>query len=312
MSQSKRWCFTHNNPTADSRLVLTTTLSNDNVLYAILGDEVGEQGTPHCQGFVVFKTNKRFNAVRNLLPGCHLEIARGNNKQASDYCKKEANYVEFGQLPPEAPGKRSDWDRFKEWVQQLDHRPTKYELATEWTSLYGRYSSRVLELVEILYQPPSQEIGLPNGWQRELERQLDAEPGNRRIKFVVDERGNTGKSWFVRYFMFKHPKKCQRLSVGKRDDLAHAFDPSVTHLFLDIPRTQLEFLQYSFLESVKDRMVFSPKYDSCCKMLDHDVHVVVFCNEEPDYNKLTNDRYDIFRPFADDEQSDVETVLASP
>ncbi len=298
MSQSKRWCFTHNNPTVDSRNVLIQTLQSDDVVYGIIANEVGEGGTPHNQGYLVFKTNKRLNAVRRLLPGCHLETARGTNKQASDYCKKEGDFVEFGQIPPEQ-GKRSDWERLKEWISDLDHYPSKYELATEWPSLYGRYSSRVLEFVEILYQPTAREIGLPNGWQRELESQLDREPGNRKIKFVVDSQGNTGKTWFIKYYMAKHPKKCQRLSVGKRDDLAHSFNPAVTHLFIDIPRTQLEFLQYSFLESVKDGMVFSPKYESTCKTVDHDVHVVVFCNEEPDYNKLTGDRYDVFRPFDD-------------
>lgn len=165
MSQSKRWCFTHNNPTVDSRNVLIQTLQSDDVVYGIIANEVGEGGTPHNQGYLVFKTNKRLNAVRRLLPGCHLETARGTNKQASDYCKKEGDFVEFGQIPPEQ-GKRSDWERLKEWISDLDHYPSKYELATEWPSLYGRYSSRVLEFVEILYQPTAREIGLPNGWQR--------------------------------------------------------------------------------------------------------------------------------------------------
>lgn len=40
-------------------------------------------------------------------------------------------------------------------------------------------------------------------------------------------------------------------------------------------------------------MIFSPKYQSSVKIIAHKVHVVVFCNESPDYDKMTGDRYNI-------------------
>ena len=81
------------------------------------------------------------------------------------------------------------------------------------------------------------------------------------------------------------------MGVGKRDDLAHAVQQDKKYFFFDVPRTQLEYFQYSILEQLKNRIVFSPKYSSRVKVLDHIPYVVVFCNEQPDRTKLTADRF---------------------
>lgn len=92
MSQSKRWCFTLNNP--------GTVIPNfTKVRYGIYGREIGASGTPHLQGFVVFRTNQRYNALREWLPGAHFEPARGTSQQASDYCKKDGDWTEEGDCP---------------------------------------------------------------------------------------------------------------------------------------------------------------------------------------------------------------------
>lgn len=83
------------------------------------------------------------------------------------------------------------------------------------------------------------------------------------------------------------------MSVGKRDDMAHAIDETKRVFIIDVPRGSMEYLQYSVLEMLKDKVVFSPKYESRTKIIPHNVHVVVMCNEQPDMNKLTRDRYNI-------------------
>jgi hypothetical protein len=63
-------------------------------------------------------------------------------------------------------------------------------------------------------------------------------------------------------------------------------------IFIDCPRTRLEFLQYDFFEEVKNGLVFAQKYDS--NILTFAVpHVVVLLNEQPDMTKLSLDRYNI-------------------
>lgn len=97
--------------------------------------------------------------------------------------------------------------------------------------------------------------------------------------------------------MTKHSDKTQVLSIGKRDDIAHVIDVSKSVFFFNVPRGGMEFFQYTILEQLKDRMVFSPKYNSKMKFLHKTPHVLVFCNEEPDLTKMSEDRYHIVREF---------------
>lgn len=114
--------------------------------------------------------------------------------------------------------------------------------------------------------------------------------------FVVDPDGKKGKSWFTRY-LFSTRDDIQRLSVGKRDDLAFAIDVSKKIFVFDIPRGQSEFIQYPILEQLKDQMIFSPKYESSCKIIPHKVHILVFMNEQPNKNAMTSDRYKILKIY---------------
>lgn len=117
----------------------------------------------------------------------------------------------------------------------------------------------------------------------------------REIQFVVDEVGNSGKSWFTRWAVTNHSDKVQVLKIGKRDDLAYAVDATKSVFLFDVPRTQMQFLQYAVLEMMKDQLIFSPKYESGMKVLTTVPLVVVFCNEDPDMTQMTADRYKITR-----------------
>jgi hypothetical protein len=115
--------------------------------------------------------------------------------------------------------------------------------------------------------------------------------------FYVDDEGGKGKSWFQAWYLTKNPEKTQVLSAGKRDDIAHTIDKTKSVFFFNIPRGGMEYLQYPILEQLKDRMVFSPKYNSTMKFLTAVPHVVVFCNEHPDMNKMSLDRYIIINTY---------------
>lgn len=77
--------------------------------------------------------------------------------------------------------------------------------------------------------------------------------------------------------------------------MAHALDEEKTVFFFECPRSkQGEFIQYDFLEDVKNGQIFSPKYNSGMKRLRMKPHVVVMMNEPPDEEKLSRDRYLIY------------------
>lgn len=116
MSRAKRWCYTINNPSEE-------VLLEDDCIYHVFGREVGEFGTPHLQGFIIFKQSKRLTQLQRLLPGGHYEVTRGSMQQASDYCKKDGDFVEYGELPeePHVAGGRATmarWNKTRELAKE--------------------------------------------------------------------------------------------------------------------------------------------------------------------------------------------------
>lgn len=97
MSQSKRWCFTINNPSEDDCASVLGLVEKS--VYLICGDEVGESGTPHLQGYVVFPTNKRLKSISKLLPRANIQIARGSSDDNRKYCSKGGKFEEYGECP---------------------------------------------------------------------------------------------------------------------------------------------------------------------------------------------------------------------
>lgn len=303
---SKHWVFTINNHTADDVARLNgLALSSDagppvpstSVSYIIFGNETGEAGTPHLQGYIAFHGRVRFTQVRAALGGqAHIERMRGTPKQAAAYCRKDGDFTERGD-PPEPPSS-SKFEDVKEYAlavyNEKSRPPNDRELALEFPHHFIRYGRAIREYVRLICPEPRLELGTPNGWQQRLFDELKEGPDDRKIKFVVDEVGGKGKTWFQRYMLTEKPDEVQVLSVGKRDDVAHAIDPSKQTFLFNVPRGGMEYFQYTIVEQIKDRMIFSPKYNSQTKILSQKAHVVVFCNELPDMDKMTEDRYEMF------------------
>jgi len=308
MPQSTRWCLTLNNYNEADTARAEAVANSEGCVYGIIGREVGASGTPHLQCFFVFVRNKRLAGIRRLFGGRgHFEVARGTALQNRTYCSKDGDFTEYGAIPA-APGARGSFDSFKEWVLGLDHGPSEREIAQAFPGLFVRYSRRLSELAnhlrpipELVPNPPvghdqdatGDVVMLPTlrVWQSELETMLRGDPDDRKIIFVVDPVGNKGKSWYMRFYFQRYPEKTQLLGVGKRDDMAHAIDETKSVFFVNVPRGSMDHLQYAVLEMIKDRVVYSPKYNSRTKLLASHAHVIVMCNEFPDLNALSADRY---------------------
>lgn len=290
----RRYCFTLNNWTPDDEARLVALGNSDRTKYLVYGRETGESGTPHLQGFIVFHSSVVFNTAKQLIGDrCHLEAAHGTSLQASDYCKKDGDFFEVGDLGIKQ-GKRNDWEAYKDWVVELGKIPTRYEIILEFPSLWARYRKACIEYAEALTPAPTLAEGEPRpGFQSDVVEYMEAAPRPREIMFVVDPDGDSGKTWLACYALTHYPMKTQVLKIGKRDDLAHVIDIDKSLFVVDVPRGQMTFLQYSVLESLKDRLVFSPKYESCLKILRAIPTVIVFSNEMPDMTALTIDRYKI-------------------
>lgn len=109
------YVFTHNNY-QDTRLE-----DSIDCKYIIYGKEIcPTTKTPHLQGTISFKHDKSENAVRNLMPGCHVKPCVDLHSSIA-YCKKEGDYTERGKIPltPEEKGKKGGDLEKKRWETTL-------------------------------------------------------------------------------------------------------------------------------------------------------------------------------------------------
>jgi len=107
--QSRSWCWTLNNPTAQEVQSLQALAAQ--VSYIVFQKEIGEQGTVHLQGFTQFTRKVRLRTAKNLIsPRAHCETLRASPQEASNYCKKEQGRLEapFESGTLVSQGKRTD------------------------------------------------------------------------------------------------------------------------------------------------------------------------------------------------------------
>lgn len=300
MAQSTRWVFTLNNPTQVEKQHIADRLSGPPVKYAVVGRERGIQGTPHLQGFVIFSSNRRLRSVKQFLGDrLHLECARSDSFTAAEYCKKDGDFDEYGD-PPNPRGQTNVLQNLYTWaddfIRDNGRAPSSPEIARSHPTAYIRYP-RVARCLFHKAPAPKLREGEPREWQQEVATLLDGEAEDRQINFYVDTEGGKGKTWFQQWYFSTRADRTQILGVGKRDDIAHMIDVTKTVFFINVPRGSMEYLQYSILEQLKDRMVISPKYNSHVKLFASNVHICVFCNEYPDYNKMTDDRFNVIENY---------------
>lgn len=286
---AKHWSFTTNNWTHEHVFECLP----EGFTYLVVGRETGESGTRHLQGcFGLAQRKERSWLVKNIsqLKNSHLEPSR-SPPRAVVYCKKDGDYDEFGEPPVRAvQGVRNDLDSFKQTVNSGCYDIDR--LREEHSEIVAKYPRFVSDYVNQKRPKKRPDFDDLRSWQKELCEKLDGDPPKRLITFVVDYKGDEGKSGFVSWYDYNRTG-VQVLAPGKKADMVFALKQNNRVLLVDCPRSkQGEFIQYDFLEEVKNGRVFSGKYESQMKQLD-DCHVVVFMNEYPDMTKLSQDRYDI-------------------
>jgi len=125
------------------------------------------------------------------------------------------------------------------------------------------------------------------GWQTEVLGILRGAVDPRIIHWYWEPTGSCGKTTFATHIIMHFD--AIYLQGGKKSDIAHAYNGQRVVIF-DLPRSMQDFISYDGLESVKNGILFSPKYDSTMKLFDRP-HVIVFANFPPDEDKLSHDRW---------------------
>lgn len=160
----------------------------------------------------------------------------------------------------------------------------------EHSTEYAKYPRFIHDYVRALEESKvTRENLIPrDGWQTQLAEDLRGSPDSRKITWIVDVTGNSGKSYFATHYT---ERPSYYITGGKAADIFYGFQYEEV-VFFDLARMKQEYVQYDVMESFKNGQFYSTKYESK-NVKFNTPHVVVFSNFEPDRAMLSHDRWDI-------------------
>jgi len=137
MTSARNVCFTLNNYTQKEFDDIKAWECD----YLVVGEEVGEEGTPHLQGYVEWSGSKRFNTMKKLNPRIHWEGRKGSAAQAAAYCMKDGVFFCVGNISQQ--GTRTDLSTV---CTAIKEGKSNKEIAMEYSTQFVKYHKGLHEL----------------------------------------------------------------------------------------------------------------------------------------------------------------------
>jgi len=157
MRGGKRWCFTLNNYNG-SDLDNCRQFIEINCRYGIVGEEVGESGTPHLQGFINCRESYDLASLKIKLGSkFHFERARGTDSENRRYCSKDGQYWESGSCDRTENGSNT-LNLGEAFIRHMDERKPLRGFMESYPSLWLKHGSTMLRnyfMCKPLIQRPS-------------------------------------------------------------------------------------------------------------------------------------------------------------
>jgi len=112
--------------------------------YLIFGREIGDNGTPHLQGYVEFKRAYSIKQLKVFNSNIHWEQRRGTAKQAADYCRKDGDVYERGTMSRQ--GQRKDIENV---ANMAFKGKSNKEIAQEFPTVFMKFHRGIHALKQI-------------------------------------------------------------------------------------------------------------------------------------------------------------------
>lgn len=299
----------------------------------------GNTNRLHLHAFVQFSDKWRFQRMRTMwgqLGSVYLNtVTRGgaNVTRVNEYCTKEDTRERgpffTGQIRGEGGEKRQRvgeeladaineaQDAKRSWLQfvrgnagLIGIRSTQVKALWEDMLLARADAGKQRRFLTARALPWQQDLVryCRDQWGRPLWQMEGDKPENprddRSIIWIVDKRGNSGKSKVAHFIDCEHARFNEEpnhegsvvfLEPGKKADMAHAVRAAYgcDTAIIDVPRqrgegeTGVEYMNI-FLEGLKNGKVFSPKYDST--MLSLGTAIVIVTSNHEFEGSMTGDR----------------------
>jgi len=129
-------------------------------------------------------------------------------------------------------------------------------------------------------------------WEKEILKIIKGKVDDRKIYWYWNDVGCNGKSVFCKHLVLKHGAI---MVGGKRSDIEYAIgvideDKDIDLVVIDIARGAYNKVSYVGIENLKNGLFFSGKYESK-QICINTPHIIVFCNYEPIFDMLSEDRW---------------------
>lgn len=158
----------------------------------------------------------------------------------------------------------------------------------------GRIWSKNYSVLETLIDP--MEGHDMHKWQEEIMTIIEKVPDPRKIHWYWEKTGNVGKSALCKHICMI--RKDAIYVSGKTADIKYAIAEMLENkispkvVLFDICRSFESQFNYEALESIKNGIFFSTKYESKMLMF-NPPHIVIFSNWEPKEDAMSIDRWEI-------------------
>ena len=266
---NRKWCLTVHgaNPDGDCPILerLKTLFDQDKYTLAAVAWQTGRQGVhPHWQ--IYFQTAK-FCRMKECIAEAlgseydfHIQGALGTQKANLNYVYAVDKQYELG------------------WIHYAKGHNTP-----------SRYRQDGLD--NLLWLRDNMKP-----WQAEITQRVTSKSSYRDILWVWEPKGNTGKTYLAKYLHYFHGAI---VTGGKSADMKHAiarWNEITGHypviLIIDVPRsTTFRKQAYETVEQMKNSLFFSGKYESTMVASKYPPHIVVFSNEKPRFECMSEDRW---------------------
>lgn len=262
----KRFTLTVHGATKEDLQKLKTYFETDDVTLACVAWETGEHNIhPHWQVYFELNTEKRMKDEITTILGhsdYHLENARGTTAANVNYIFAVDKSHEVGFI--------------------------HYRKNTETPKRYREADVKYWENLKL------------KPFQQQIIEIVNKGPDRRTIYYIWEATGNVGKTTMAEYL---HIYYGAIITGGSPSDMKYAvirWKEITKHyppiIIVDVARNdRIERTSYKALETIKNGLFFSGKYESG---MTHSVAkpiVLIFANVPPDISQFSSDRWKIFK-----------------
>lgn len=248
-------------------------------------------GKKHIQAYFEFVKNVRPSAIKKFLGcECHCEKRRGTQEEAIAYCSKEDSQV----CMPFECGVKAEYGvggmyagGVIDWIKK-NPESTFDDYVNEYEMNHLRYKSGMKMLWDQFHVEPLPSLNELRDWQKWAVDRL-MKQDDRKVLWITDEVGGAGKTVLSKHLCAGG--KGFYCSGGSYKDIMYSYK-NQNVVVIDLTRSQREYIPYDAIESFKNGLAFSAKYESQMKIF-APAKVIVMSNFDPSLNKLSMDRWEL-------------------